>query len=136
MGVFRNPASSRALRMAATRPSIMSEGAMMSMPARVRDTEVAASSSRVASLTISYSFTRAHEHRVNEGVRSQAGLAHQAAKFFGAAQTSKAGDGECHDAHWRTIFTEEAVQGRSHSTILEHLEVRCRSVRLASEMLE
>src|ERR1035438_7886668 len=46
MGVLMKPASSRARRMAATRPSIMSEGAMMSMPAFVRETEVRARSSR------------------------------------------------------------------------------------------
>ena len=41
------------VRMAATRPSIMSEGAMMSMPARASETEVRARSSRLASLSIS-----------------------------------------------------------------------------------
>jgi hypothetical protein len=48
---------------------------------------------------LAYSFTRAHEHGVNEGIRSQASLAHQIAKFFGAAQTSKAGNRECHGIH-------------------------------------
>ena len=54
-----NPASSRALRIAATRPSIMSEGAMMSMPAFASETEVRASNSSEASFTISYSVVAA-----------------------------------------------------------------------------
>ena len=49
------PAVSRALRIAATRPSIMSEGAMMSTPAFTWETAVRASSSRLSSLRISYS---------------------------------------------------------------------------------
>jgi hypothetical protein len=53
--VFPNSAASRARRMAATRPSIMSEGATMSMPARASETEVRASNSSVGSLRISYS---------------------------------------------------------------------------------
>ena len=53
--MLARPAWSRALRIAPTRPSIMSEGAIISTPARVSETLVRASSSSVASLTISYS---------------------------------------------------------------------------------
>ena len=53
--MFWKPFSSSAVRMAATRPSIMSEGAMMSMPALACETAVRASSSSVASFRISYS---------------------------------------------------------------------------------
>src|SRR5438067_7021338 len=55
IGVFSNLASSSALRIAATRPSIMSDGAITSTPARASETEVFDSSSKVSSLTISYS---------------------------------------------------------------------------------
>src|SRR5208282_5192890 len=55
MGVFSKPAPSSAVRIAPTRPSIMSEGAMMSTPDRASETEVRASNSRLASFTISYS---------------------------------------------------------------------------------
>src|SRR6266404_1991613 len=55
MGVFVRPASSSPLRMAPTRPSIMSDGAMMSTPDRASETDVRASNSSVASFTISYS---------------------------------------------------------------------------------
>src|SRR5439155_16953994 len=51
MGVLVNPAVSRALRIAPTRPSIMSDGATMSAPARACDTAVAASHLRVSSLS-------------------------------------------------------------------------------------
>ena len=46
-------ASSGARRIAATRPSIMSEGAMISMPERVSETAARARSFRLASLSIS-----------------------------------------------------------------------------------
>src|SRR5258708_2666423 len=55
MGVFSKPASSSAPRIAPTRPSIMSDGAMISTPDRASETDVRASNSRLASFTISYS---------------------------------------------------------------------------------
>ena len=75
MGVFASPASSKPLRIAATRPSIMSEGAMMSMPARASDTDVRASNSSVASFRISYS------------VAAAGGEATAAPRDWGAAST-------------------------------------------------
>ena len=53
MGVCAKPALSRARRMAATRPSIMSLGATTSAPALAWLTAVRASSSRVGSLSTS-----------------------------------------------------------------------------------
>ena len=49
MGVSPNPPSSNASRIAATRPSIMSDGATRSAPASACDTAVRASSSSVGS---------------------------------------------------------------------------------------
>ncbi len=57
MTVSVKPSSSSAARMAATRPSIMSDGATMSAPASAWLTAILASSSRVRSLTISPSCT-------------------------------------------------------------------------------
>ena len=51
------PSSSSALRMAATRPSIMSLGATMSAPHSACVTAILASSSRVTSLSTSPSWT-------------------------------------------------------------------------------
>ena len=51
-GVMTKPASSRAVRMAVTRPSIMSEGATMSAPAWAWLTAVRARMSRLGSLRI------------------------------------------------------------------------------------
>ncbi len=51
IGMSVKPSSSSAARIVPTRPSIMSEGAMMSAPARAWDTAVRASSSSVASLS-------------------------------------------------------------------------------------
>ena len=53
MMVSGRPSSSSALRMAATRPSIMSLGATMSAPLSACVTAILASSSRVTSLRIS-----------------------------------------------------------------------------------
>ena len=53
MPVWLQPASSSASRMRPTRPSIMSDGATMSAPATACDSAARASSSTVASLTIS-----------------------------------------------------------------------------------
>ncbi len=53
MGVLRNPAASSAARIAATRPSIMSDGATMSAPASAWLTAVRASSPSVRSLSTS-----------------------------------------------------------------------------------
>jgi hypothetical protein len=50
MGVDANPAESSADRIAATRPSIMSLGAMMSQPASASETAVSAISGSEASL--------------------------------------------------------------------------------------
>src|SRR4051794_40684472 len=50
MGVSTRRASSRDLRMAAMRPSIMSEGAMMSAPAWAQVTAICASSGSVGAL--------------------------------------------------------------------------------------
>ena len=55
MGALLDPAASSACRMAATRPSIMSEGATISTPARTSDTAVLARISSVSSLAISNS---------------------------------------------------------------------------------
>ena len=57
MAVSVKPSSSSALRMAATRPSIMSLGATMSAPLSACVTAILASSSSVTSLTISPSCT-------------------------------------------------------------------------------
>ena len=57
MGVFVKPAASSALRMAATRPSIMSLGATISAPARACDTAALASHSSVGSFCTSPSTT-------------------------------------------------------------------------------
>ena len=54
MGTFWKPCPSRAARMAATRPSIMSEGATMSAPAWAWDRAVLDSTSRVLSLSTSW----------------------------------------------------------------------------------
>ncbi len=51
MGVLVNPAASSALRIAATRPSIMSLGATISAPARACDTAAFASHSSVGSFS-------------------------------------------------------------------------------------
>src|SRR3989304_841101 len=51
IGVWPKPLSSSASRMAATRPSIMSDGATISAPASAWDTAVRARSGRVASLS-------------------------------------------------------------------------------------
>ena len=53
--MFSNSAASRPLRMAATRPSIMSDGATISIPAFACETAVRARISKVGSLRISYS---------------------------------------------------------------------------------
>src|SRR6058998_2452923 len=57
IGRWAKPAASRAVRIAPTRPSIMSEGAITSAPARACASASAASSSRVGSLSTSPSFT-------------------------------------------------------------------------------
>jgi hypothetical protein len=49
MRVWTSPRASSAARIAATRPSIMSEGAMTSMPASAWMTDCAASTSSVSS---------------------------------------------------------------------------------------
>ncbi len=53
IGVFVYPFESSARRIAATRPSIMSDGATISAPARTCDRALAASHSSVASLSTS-----------------------------------------------------------------------------------
>ena len=51
MGVRAKPAESNASRIAATRPSIMSLGAITSQPASARETAVSASNGNAASLS-------------------------------------------------------------------------------------
>jgi len=44
-------------------------------------------------------FTRANEHGIDEGVRSEARLPHQVAQLRGAAETAKTGDRKGHEIH-------------------------------------
>src|SRR5438270_380884 len=75
IGRCAKPAASRAVRIAPTRPSIMSEGAITSDPAPGHD-----------------------EERLHELGRVDARLAHQAAERLAAAETARAVGGEAaHD---------------------------------------